>query len=57
MTPPWSELFLILQKLPKDSQTGIGFRTAVTGTVVQIFAAAEAQALAVWLAQQLGIHV
>ena len=63
MTPPWSDafsiklLFLILQQLPKDSQTGINLRAAPAGAVVQILAAAAAQALTVRAAQQLGIHI
>lgn len=60
MTPPRSELnflLLILQKLPEDSQTGIRFGTAIASAVVEILSAAEAQTLAVRLAQQLGIHL
>ena len=44
---------LILQQLPKDSQTGISFRTAIALAVVQILAAAETKSFTIGLAQQL----
>src|SRR5574344_1187838 len=48
---------LLLKKLLQSSKSGIELLLAIAGTIVEVFAAAVAEPLAIGLAQQLGIQI